>query len=99
MQGSTRAWYDRVLRVAVSFGLLGLVAFFYRDRLPAVAAGLRSVSLPLFLASLAVFGGVIACNARRLTLFLHFHSINLPFVRVLYFNMIALFVNLFLPST
>jgi len=96
---STRTRYGGVLRAAVSFGLLGLVAFFFRERLPAVAACLRGISLPLFLASLGVFGGVIACNALRLTLFLHFHSINLPFVRVLYFNMIALFVNLFLPST
>jgi hypothetical protein len=75
------------------------VAFFFRGTLPAVVSCLRNVSPPIFLASLAVFGGVIACNARRLTLFLHFHSINITFMQVFHYNLLALFVNVFLPSS
>jgi hypothetical protein len=86
-------------RLAVSLGFLGGVAFFYRDTLPTAVSCLRHVSPSIFLASLAVFGGVIACNARRLTIFLHFHAINIPFQRVLYYNLLALFVNNFLPSS
>jgi hypothetical protein len=100
MPGSKKPpWYCGSARLAVSLCFLGGVAFYCRGVWPAVAACLGNVSLPVYLASLLVFAGVIACNARRLTLFLHFHAINIPFHRVLNYNLLALFVNIFLPSS
>lgn len=91
--------YRGILRFVISLIFLAGVAFFYRETLPAVFSSLWKVSLPPFLASLAVFAGVVAFNARRLTLFLHFHSININFGRVFYYNLLALFVNIFLPTS
>ncbi|MBU0673949.1 MAG: flippase-like domain-containing protein [Proteobacteria bacterium] len=91
--------YGGFLRVVVSLSLLSAIAFVFRGTLSAVFSCLQNVSLPLFLASLAVFSGVVACNARRLTLFLHFHSINISYIQVFSFNLLALFVNIFVPSS
>ena len=87
------------LRLAVSFLSLAFVACIFRDKLPLVLTSLNNISIILFVASLIVFVGVIACNALRLANFLHFHKIPIPFINVFNSNLLALFVNIFLPSS
>jgi len=88
-----------ILRFVVSFGLIGVILYFFRDRLPTVLHYLKAIQ-PLYLAMavLLFFTGLIAV-AFRLRNVIQVHGTKLPVSAAYYVNLVALFFNNVLPSS
>ena len=91
--------WKTILRFVVSFGLMGLILYLFREQLPAVFQNLKEVQ-PLYfgLAVILFFVGLITV-AFRLRLVIQVHGTKLSVGAAYYVNLIALFFNNVLPSS
>lgn len=89
----------RLLRLAVTFGSIGLISYLFKSQIPDVIACFQSVNLALYLVAFVVFFGAIFCNSWRLKLFLDYNQIPIPLRTTTYYNFVALFFNAVLPSS
>ncbi len=93
-----RLW-KTVLRFVISFGLMGMILYFFRAQLPAVFQNLKAVKPIYFgLAVVLFFIGLIPV-AFRLRFVIQVHNTRLSAVAAYYVNLIALFFNNVLPSS
>jgi uncharacterized protein (TIRG00374 family) len=88
-----------VLRFVVSFGLMGIIFYFFRDQLPTVFQYLREVQPFYFILAVAVFFAGMIAVAYRLRFVIQIHDTKLSVAAAYYVNLIALFFNNVLPSS
>jgi uncharacterized protein (TIRG00374 family) len=94
-----RKTWKTILRFVVSFGLMGIILYLFREQLPAVVNNLKSVQ-PLYFAMAVVlfFLGILAV-AFRLRFVIQVHGTKLSVGAAYYVNLVALFFNNVLPSS
>jgi uncharacterized protein (TIRG00374 family) len=94
-----RKTWKTILRFVVSFGLMGIILYLFREQLPAVVNNLKSVQ-PLYftLAVVLFFLGILAV-AFRLRFVIQVHGTKLSVGAAYYVNLVALFFNNVLPSS
>jgi uncharacterized protein (TIRG00374 family) len=94
-----RKTWKTILRFVVSFGLMGIILYLFREQLPAVVNNLKSVQ-PLYFAMAVVlfFLGILAV-AFRLRFVIQVHGTKLSVAAAYYVNLVALFFNNVLPSS
>ena len=92
-------FWKTALRFFISFGLMGVILYFFRAQLPTVYQYLKEVQ-PLYfvLAVLIFFAGLLAV-AFRLRFVIQVHGTKLSVPAAYYVNLIALFFNNVLPSS
>jgi uncharacterized protein (TIRG00374 family) len=92
------AW-KTVLRFIVSFGLMGIILYFFRAQLPTVFQYLKEVQLFYFFMAVVVFFLGLVAVAFRLRFVIQVHGTKLSVAAAYYVNLIALFFNNVLPSS
>ena len=87
-----------ILRFVVSFGLMGIILYLFRDLLPAVLQQLESIQPVYFCMAVALYFLSIVAVAYRLRFVIQVHGTKLSVAAAYYVNLIALFFNNVLPS-
>jgi len=87
-----------LFRFTISFILISLVLYLFREQLPAVLTHLSQANLWSFTIAFAIFMTGLTGTAFRLHLVLRVHAAELPVAHLYYMNLIALFFNNILPS-
>jgi uncharacterized protein (TIRG00374 family) len=95
-QGS--AW-KTALRFLVSFGLMGIIFYLFREQLPTVYQYLKAVQPLYFVAAVITFFAGLIAVAFRLRFVIQVHGTKLSVSAAYYVNLIALFFNNVLPSS
>ena len=88
-----------LLRFSVSFGLMGIILYFFRAQLPTVFQYLKEVQPFYFIAAVLVFFTGMLAVAYRLRFVIQVHGTKLSVSAAYYVNLIALFFNNVLPSS
>ena len=88
-----------VLRFVVSFGLIGIILYLFREQLPAVFQHLKNANPFYFLAAVIVFFLGLIGVAYRLRFVVMAQQTELSVGLAYYVNLIALFFNNVLPSS
>lgn len=88
-----------VLRALVSLGLLGLLFFMMREKLPDALRALKEVRMPLFLVSVALFVATSFILAKRLQLIFEAEDVPLPMKESSSLTFVGYFFNNFLPTS
>lgn len=91
--------WKTVLRFVVSFGLMGIILYLFREQLPMVFQYLKAVQPLYFLMAVAVFFVGIIAISFRLRFVVQVHGTKLSVAAAYYVNLIALFFNNVLPSS
>jgi uncharacterized protein (TIRG00374 family) len=93
-----KAW-KTILRFVVSFGLMGIILYLFREQLPLVFQYLKEVQ-PLYfgMAVVLFFVGLLPVSF-RLRYVIQVHGTKLSVAAAYYVNLIALFFNNVLPSS
>jgi uncharacterized protein (TIRG00374 family) len=94
-----KSFIKPVLRFVVSFGLIGLILYLFREQLPAVFQHLKSINPFYFLAAVIIFFLGLIGVAYRLRLVVMAQQTELSPGLAYYVNLIALFFNNVLPSS
>ena len=92
-------YFKTALRFVVSFGLIGVILYLFRDQLPTVIQHLKGTNPFYFLAAVIVFFLGIISIAFRLRLVVMAQQTELSVGFAYYVNLIALFFNNVLPSS
>lgn len=87
-----------LLRLAVSLGLIALVLYLYRDKLPAVAASLTSANLWLVGLGVLLYWLAMTIGALKWWVLMRAQDIDAPFSAVLNFTFVGFFFNNLLPA-
>jgi len=87
-----------LFRFALSFIVISLVLYLFREQLPAVLNHLSQADLWSFTFAVAIFMAGLIGPAFRLHFVLRVHAAELPVAHLYYMNLIALFFNNILPS-
>jgi uncharacterized protein (TIRG00374 family) len=87
------------LRFVVSFGLMGIILYYFREQLPAVFQHMKTVQPLYFIAAIMLFFAGLIAVAYRLRFVVRVHGTKLPVIAAYYANLIALFFNNVLPSS
>lgn len=87
------------LRFIVSFGLMGIILYLFRDQLPTVYQYLKDVQPLYFVMAVVVFFSGLVAVAFRLRFVIQVHGPKLSTAATYYVNLIALFFNNVLPSS
>jgi len=95
----TIEYFKTALRFFVSFGLIGVILYLFRDQLPTVIQHLKGTNPFYFLAAVIVFFLGIISIAFRLRLVVMAQQTELSVGFAYYVNLIALFFNNVLPSS
>jgi uncharacterized protein (TIRG00374 family) len=93
-----RKYVRPLARFTISFVIISLVLYLFRDQLPVVLTHLYKADLLSFALAVAVFMAGLIGTAFRLRLVLRVHGAELPVTHLYYMNLIALFFNNILPS-
>ena len=93
-----KSFIKPVLRFVVSFGLIGIILYLFREQLPAVFQHLKSTNPFYFLAAVIVFFLGLIGVAYRLRFVVMAQQTELSPGLAYYVNLIALFFNNVLPS-
>ena len=88
-----------LLRFAISFGLMGLILYFFRDQLPTIFQYLKGANPLYFAAAVALYFVSLLAIAFRLRSVVQVQGTKLSVAAAYYVNLIALFFNNVLPST
>ncbi len=90
---------DTLLRLFVSFGAIGAIVYFMRDKIGESMSILQHevIWLLFFLGAFIYFTGIILQSIRLLYIF-KTHEIHLKFREAIYLSFLGLFFNLFFPS-
>jgi uncharacterized protein (TIRG00374 family) len=88
-----------VLRFSISFSLIGVILYLFRDQLPTVFQYLKEANPLYFLAAVIVFFIGLIGVAFRLRFVVLAQQVDLPAGFAYYVNLIALFFNNVLPSS
>ena len=91
--------WKKVLRFVVSFGLMGIILYFFREQLPTVLQHLKEVKINYFFMALLVFFTGLLAVAYRLRFVIQVHGTKLSVGAAYYVNLIGLFFNNVLPSS
>ena len=94
-----KSFVKPVLRFMVSFGLITIILYLFREQLPAVFQHLKSANPFYFLAAVIVFFLGLIGVAYRLRLVVMAQQTELSAGFAYYVNLIALFFNNVLPSS
>ncbi|MBI3316979.1 MAG: flippase-like domain-containing protein [Candidatus Omnitrophica bacterium] len=87
------------LRLAISFGALGIIVFFLRDKLSETLLIIQTeVAWPWFFLAVVIYGAAIFIQAIRLQLVFKVQKIIMSLKEAAYLHFIGLFFNLFFPS-
>ena len=95
----TTEFFKTALRFVVSFGLIGVILYLFRDQLPTVIQHLKRTNLFYFLAAVIMFFLGLVAIAYRLRLVVMAQQAELSVGLAYYVNLIALFFNNVLPSS
>ena len=88
-----------VLRFVVSFGLMGIIFYLFREQLPTVLQYLKAVQPFYFVLAVVIFFAGLIAVAFRLRFVIQVHDTKFSFAAAYYVNLIALFFNNVLPSS
>jgi uncharacterized protein (TIRG00374 family) len=91
--------WKTMLRFVVSFGLMGIILYLFREQLPTVFQYLKEVEVFYFGLAVIVFFISMIAVAYRLRLVIQVHDTKLSVGAAYYVNLIALFFNNVLPSS
>ncbi len=91
--------WKKVLRFVVSFGLMGVILYLFREQLPAVLQHLKEVQVLYFFMALMVFFAGLLAVAYRLRFVIQVQGTKLSVGAAYYVNLIGLFFNNVLPSS
>jgi len=94
-----KSFVKPVLRFMVSFGLIGIILYLFREQLPAVLQHLKNANPFYFLAAVIVFFLGLISVSYRLRLVVMAQQTELSAGFAYYVNLIALFFNNVLPSS
>lgn len=94
-----KKFLNPVLRFVVSFTVIGVIIFLFREQLPAVLDHLRGARLSFFALALVVFFVGLIFTAFRLQLVMKVLAARISLAESYYVNIIALFFNNVLPSS
>jgi uncharacterized protein (TIRG00374 family) len=94
-----KSFIKPVLRFVVSFGLIGIILYLFREQLPAVFQHLKSTNPFYFMAAVIVFFLGLIGVAFRLRFVVMAQQTELSPGLAYYVNLIALFFNNVLPSS
>jgi len=94
-----KSFVKPVLRFTVSFGLIGIILYLFREQLPAVFQHLKNANPFYFLAAVIVFFSGLIGVAYRLRMVVMAQQTELSAGFAYYVNLIALFFNNVLPSS
>lgn len=87
-----------VARFLVSFLVIGILVFVYRDKWGQVLAHLGSLNLWLLILSILLYFAIIYVCSIRMQVLLAVQKIKISATRSCYLNIIGQFFNMFLPS-
>jgi uncharacterized protein (TIRG00374 family) len=88
-----------ILRFVISFGLMGMILYLFREQLPMVLQYLKAVQPLYFVLAVVVFFAGLTAVAFRLRFVIQVHGTKLSLGAAYYVNLIALFFNNVLPSS
>ncbi len=91
--------WKTALRFIISFGLMGMILFLFREQLPTVLQYLKAVQPLYFALAVMVFFAGLTAVAFRLRFVIQVHDTKLSLSAAYYVNLIALFFNNVLPSS
>jgi len=91
--------WKTILRFVISFGLMGIILYLFRDQLPTVFQYLKEVQLLYFVMAVVLFFVGLIAVAVRLRFVIRVHGTRLSVAAAYYVNLIALFFNNVLPSS